>query len=574
VIFLIYQGIAASQGFAIGEVFHYVPFDPIISERTINEADVEENIKAYNAICDKARQEIYEIIEQMEGSDSDKLKIFSAHIEIVSDIAINEDVYEHIRENLYSPDYALNLVYDKYIKIISKSKDPIIRERAADLKDVKLRLLRLWLKVCDINLSGLKKPVIVVAKDLTPSDTATMKKENVLAIITEDGGITSHTAILAKSFGIPAVLGIPNIMQELKPSDTVVVDAVEGQIITGATQEEIDSYTVKQNEFKVRIAEIKKYFSKEPLTADNIRIDITLNIGSVSEQELACKDYTDGVGLFRTEFLYMKNEYLPSEDEQFEAYKKVLETYGGKPVIIRTLDIGGDKKLHCMDLPKEDNPFLGLRALRLCFDNIHIFKTQLRALYRASMYGNLWIMFPMVGSLGDLRFAKKIIEEVKIELAANGYQFNSGVKIGIMIEIPSIAMMADIVASEVDFASIGSNDLCQYLIAVDRLNPRVAQYYQSYHPALFRVIGSVVRAFNEQGKPISICGELGGEPLATPVLIGLGLRKLSMNESSIAAVKKQVSVLNIHKAERMAKTVLDLATAAQVEAFLKSEAVP
>jgi phosphotransferase system enzyme I (PtsI) len=474
---LIYQGIPASEGIASGEVFHYVPFEPVIAEKYIKESEVEDNIRAYNEVCDKARKEIYEIIDQMSDSEPDKLKIFAAHIEIVSDVAMNEDIYEHIRNNLYSPDYAISVVYDKYIKIISKSKDPLIRERASDLKDVKHRLLRIWYKVCDINLSNLQKPSIIVTNDLSPSDTATMKRENVLAIITETGGTTSHSAILARSYEIPAVLGISNITKLLKSSEKVIVDAIEGKVIANPSQEEIDFYSARQTEFNIKREEIKKYYAIEPYTADNIRIDITLNIGSASDQELAHKDYTDGVGLFRTEFLYMKHDYLPSEDEQFEAYKKVLKAYGDKPVIIRTLDVGGDKKLHCLDLPKEDNPFLGLRALRLCFDKIHIFKTQLRALYRASMFGNLWIMFPMVGSLGDLRFAKKIIEEVKVELAADGYLYRHDVKVGIMIEIPSIAVMADIVASEVDFASIGTNDLCQYLTAVDRLNPKVAQYY-------------------------------------------------------------------------------------------------
>ncbi len=567
-----YSGIVASEGIAIGEVFHYEPFVPDISEKTIDAVDVDENVKSYEAICDKAKQELQEIIDQMSQSDPDKLKIFSAHMEIVSDIAINEEIRDCIANELYSPDYAINLVYEKYIKVISRSKDPLIRERAADLKDVKLRLLRLWFNVRDTSLSDLKKPVIVVANDLSPSDTATMKRENVLAILTEVGGITSHTAILAKSCGIPAILGIPNIMKVLKPSETVIVDATEGKVLTNPDQNEIDHYTAKKNEFRIKKEEVNRFFSIEPFTADGIRIEIALNIGSSSDHELAHRDYTDGVGLFRTEFLYMKHEYLPTEEEQFEEYKKVLQAYGDKPVIIRTLDVGGDKKLPCLELPKEDNPFLGLRALRLCFDNLHMFKTQLRALYRASIYGNLWIMFPMVGSLEDFRLAKKITEEVKAELAAEGYEYRNDVKIGIMVEIPSIAMMADKVASEVDFASMGTNDLCQYLTAVDRLNPKVAQYYQVYHPALFRVIGNVARAFREQGKSISICGELSGDPLVTPLLIGLGIRKLSMNESSIAAVKKQISVLNMQRAERIAKTVLELETAGEVEAFLKSEA--
>lgn len=567
---LIFQGNAVSRGYAVGEVLRYVPFKAVVTENQIEKGDVEDSIRLYESILEAGRMELSAIMESM-SYDPDKMKIFQAHIDILDDIAINEDIRDHIQNDLYSPEYALDIVYDKYIRILSRAKDELIRERVADLLDVKNRLLRIYFKVPNTNLSNLGKPVIIVANDLFPSDTATMDRENVLAILTEIGGITSHTAILAKSYEIPAILGISNIMQTLKPGEKVIVDAVSGWVITEATQAQLDEYAAKQEAFEFEKEQNAKYLGIEPFTSDNIRIDVTLNIGSAQEHDLAFTDVTDGVGLFRTEFLYMKGNALPTEDEQYEVYKKVLEAYGDKPVIIRTLDVGGDKKLECIEMPTEDNPFLGLRALRLCFDQMHIFKEQLRALYRASVHGNLWIMFPMVGSIGDIRFAKRVLEEVKHELISEGYSYSDNVKIGIMIEIPSIAIMADVAAAEVDFASIGTNDLCQYLTAVDRLNPKVADYYQSYHPAMFRVIKNVIAAFSAQGKPVSICGELGGEPLATVILIGLGLRKLSMNSSSLAEVKKKITETNIFKAERMANTVLGLSTAGQVENFLKSE---
>lgn len=326
-----------------------------------------------------------------------------------------------------------------------------------------------------------------------------------------------------------------------------------------------------REEYLKKISDMRQYLPLVPETLDKTRIEVCLNIGSADKSELELESYTDGVGLFRTEFLYMSKKALPEEEEQFRVYKKIVTMYGERPVIIRTLDIGGDKKLDYLELPREDNPFLGLRALRLCFEMKPIFKTQLRALLRAAVYGNLWIMFPMVGSIGDIRFAKQIVEEVKEELREENISCRTDVKVGIMIEIPSIALMADIAASEVDFASIGTNDLCQYLMAVDRLNPSVAKYYQSFHPAMFRLIRQIVEEFGKQKKPVSVCGEMGGNPQAVALLAGLGVRKFSMNASSLASVKKMISQMDICKAERMARTVLELSTAVQVEEYIKSE---
>jgi phosphotransferase system enzyme I (PtsI) len=313
----------------------------------------------------------------------------------------------------------------------------------------------------------------------------------------------------------------------------------------------------------------RKFISVQPLMADGTRIDIGLNIGSSSPAALEGAKYTDMVGLFRTEFLYMEKPALPDEQEQFEAYKKILREYAPRPVTIRTLDIGGDKTLECMNMPREDNPFLGNRALRLCFDKPNIFKTQIRALLRASVHGSLWIMLPMVGSIDDIRRAKSMIDDVRVELDREDIACSSETRIGIMVEIPSIALIADIAAQEVDFASIGTNDLCQYLTATDRLNPYVSGYYQSYHPAMFRIIGHVVEEFDKAGKPICVCGEMGGDKLAVPVLVGLGLRKLSMGISSVAGIKRVLSTLTMEHAARLADAVKNMPTAADVESYLK-----
>jgi phosphotransferase system enzyme I (PtsI) len=328
-------------------------------------------------------------------------------------------------------------------------------------------------------------------------------------------------------------------------------------------------YRRKREEYLSCVKMLEQYLDRPAVTKDGRRIEIGLNIGSREEDMDSRRKYVDMVGLFRTEFMYMNSDYLPTEEQQFEAYMKILITFGKKPVILRTLDIGGDKALPCLALPKEENPFLGKRALRLCFDRPELFKTQLRAALRASIYGNLWIMFPMVGSMDDLRRAKKILEEVKQELAEEKIAFSKEVKAGIMIEIPSIAIMAEKAAKEVDFASIGTNDLCQYLLAADRINPEVAGYYQSYHPALFSLIGHVAAEFHKAGKPICICGELGGDELAVPVLVGLGMDRLSMNFSSVAKIKKLLSEMTIQQMQAYAQAVTGMDTAAEAEEYLR-----
>lgn len=566
-----YTGNPVSYGIACGEAYLYEPFKPQIEEVTIQQCQTEDCCKRYLKIKEQAKLELEAICAALATDDPEKAKIFNAHIDILFDEAIDEDIMETINCDLLSPEVAIQTVYDKYIRMLSKAKDPLIQERAADLKDVRSRLLRIWFDVPEKNLASLDRPVIVVAHDLFPSDTATLDRKNVLAIVTEIGGPTSHSAIIAKSYEIPALLGVPDIMSQLKEGETIIVDAIKGDLFTQPDQEQLALYGKKREEYLAKMAEIKKFKYVQPVTRDGVRIEVELNIGSASHAELAGADCTDGVGLFRSEFLYMGRPQLPSEEEQLSVYSTALATFGDRPVILRTLDIGGDKTLDSMQLPKEDNPFLGLRALRLCFDNLPVFKTQLRAAMRAGVQGNLWVMFPMVGSIEDIRNAKAVVQQVKDELTAEGLPFNPNVKLGIMVEIPSIAMVADLAAKEADFASIGTNDLCQYLTAVDRLNPSVSKYYQSYHPAMFRLIGQVVKAFRAEGKPVGVCGEMGGDPLAAAVLIGLGMRQLSMGVASVPRIKKLVTGLDIPRAEAIANKVCALATAAEVEAYLKEE---
>lgn len=566
-----YKGTPVSNGIACGEAFIYTPFKPVIVERTIESGEREAALSQYSELKAKTQTELEAIVERMKQIDEDKAEIFIAHCGILNDVAMDEEIQELITDSLMAPECAVDVIYEKYIQVLSSLDDPILKERADDIKDVKRRMMRIWFNVESLNLADMDRPSIIFAHDLLPSDTATLNRDMALAIVAEVGGSTSHSAILARSYGIPAVLGVEGIMSAVEQGAEVIVDAVEGIIITEPADGQKAEYAEKREQYTKYMNEVKKYIDIEPVMKDGKRVNVCLNIGSAEEGELAGEKYTDGVGLFRSEFLYMEGSELPDEETQYNSYKKAAETFGGREVILRTLDIGGDKTLEAMELPKEDNPFLGLRALRLCFEKKDIFKTQLRAALRAGVYGNLSIMLPMVGSVDDIRRAREIINEAKAELKAEGVEYNDGIRVGIMVEIPSIALAADLAAKEVDFASIGTNDLCQYLTAVDRLNPRVGQYYQSYHPSMFRLIGHVCDCFAKEGKPVSVCGEMGGDSLAAPALIGLGVNKLSMGISSVAQVKMVIASLTQAKAKEIADRVREMATAAEIEAYLKNE---
>lgn len=568
---MVIKGTPVSPGIAIGEVYLFQPFVPDIRKENIAQDEVEAHIKKYLGAKQAAEAELAHIVSRLQQDEPDKAAIFEAHQAILTDATLDEEIIEMVTNELSSGDYAILKVYDRYIELFENLEDALIRERAADLRDVRSRLLRCWAGVEEKNLATLERDAIVVAEDLFPSDTATLNRKKVLAILTEVGGPTSHSAIIARGYEIPAILGIPNVLACLRQGGTVIVDALQGIVIVDPTPEELAEYTNKREAYRKKDTETKEFLSAQPMTADGVRVDIQLNIGSAGKEELDGSRYTDGVGLFRTEFLYMGRAQLPSEEEQYLSYRRVLEAYGERPVILRTLDIGGDKQLKSMPFPKEDNPFLGNRALRLCFTYPELFRTQLRAALRAALHGNLWIMLPMVASLDDIRRAKAMIEEAKAELRKEGIPFGTAYKLGIMVEIPSIALIADLAAQEVDFASIGSNDLCQYLTAVDRMNPALMDYYQSYHPAMFRLIGYVVEQFQRFHKPVGVCGELGGDPLAAAVLVGLGMRKLSMGLASVAPIKKLLSGLTVQKAEELANAVKALSTADEVKAYLVSE---
>ena len=563
------KGNPISRGIALGKLYIYQAFTPDVHEAYCEAGQEHEQFHKFNQALQTAGEELDKIVVSLTADSPDKAKIFTAHKEILYDEEVADQVEEMILNSRAMPDYAVDMVFTQFAELLSQVDDPLIAARATDLLDVRNRVLRILQGEEEHNLSSLTEEVIIVAHDLLPSDTATLDREKVLGIITEVGGETSHTAIIARSYKIPAVLGVPEATKILKNDQFVVLDALEGKVLMAPDDATVEEYELKYAEFEKNEVEANKYLDKPSITASGEKFSIGLNIGSDEPNESI--KFGDFIGLFRTEFLYMESDHMPTEEEQFKAYKRVLANAQGKPVTLRTLDIGGDKSLKYMVLPQEDNPFLGNRALRLCLSQPDLFKTQLRAALRASAFGELEIMFPMVGTIDDIRNAKAVVEEVKTELRSEEIPFNENIKVGIMIEIPSIALMADAAASEVDFASVGTNDLTQYTHAVDRMNADLVDYFQSMSPAMFRLLGNVFSEFNKAGKPISVCGELAGDPAGAIVLIGLGLRKLSMNGANIAHVKQTVSKFTLDEMEAIADKAKAKATQEEVVDFLEEQ---
>ena len=565
----ILKGNPVSRGIALAKVYVYKAFKADVHESYFEAGQEAAKFKQFTDAVAAAEAELDTIVASLSVESPEKAKIFTAHIEILNDEEVAEEVKDMIYSSKAMPDYAVDMVFTEFAILLEKAKDSLIAARAADLRDVRNRVLRILKGEKEQNLANLREKVVVVAHDLLPSDTATLDRSHVMGIVTEVGGATSHTAIIARSYKIPAVLGVPEATEIMQNGDMIVLDALKGQVLLEPERATISEYEVKLEEFLKSEKQTAEYLGRIPLVASGERFSVGLNIGSIEPDEGF--KYVDFVGLFRTEFLYMESEHMPTEDEQFAAYKKVLANAMGNPVTLRTLDIGGDKSLRYLVLPKEDNPFLGNRALRLCLDMPDMFRTQLRAALRASAFGPMQIMFPMVGTIDDVRAGNAAVEAVKAELRAEGIPFDEKIKVGIMIEIPSIAMIADLAAKETDFASVGTNDLTQYLHAVDRMNPKLITYYQSSSPAMFRILGKIFKEYNEANKQVSVCGELAGEQLAAIVLFGLGLRKFSMNASNIAHVKRMLSLFTLAETEEIAEKVVNMDTQADVEAFLKAE---
>lgn len=562
-------GKPVSIGIIAGEVLKYRPFQACIRQTPLEPTEVDSALKQYDATKQAAKAELDLLEERIAKEDPEKAKLIQAHREVLLDPAMDEEIRALIQGHT-APDAAVESVYCNYIDILGRSRNEMMRERASDLRDVKGRLLRCWAGEPECNLAALEKPVIIVADDLYPSDTVSMDRERVLGIVTQVGGSTSHTAIIARSYDIPAVLGLADAMLLLEDGEHIILDAEKGELITQPTQRELEEYAIAAERVKKQQEETKAFLTTEPVTLDGSHVDVMLNVGAANDFELSSARYADGCGLFRTEFLYLNADHQPTEEEQFQIYRKVLLAFEGKPVTLRTLDIGGDKQVACIERQHESNPFLGVRGIRLCFLHEDMFRVQIRAILRASIYGKLQVMLPMISSLDEVRQAKALFAEEGAALDKAGIPWDRKIAIGIMVEVPSIALISDLIADEVDFVSVGTNDLCQYLTASDRLNAAVKSCHQDYHPAMFRMLGAIAKAFQAAGKPVSICGELGGDPVAIPALLGLGIRKFSMGSTALARVKRVVRSLRLEEAQELAQQVQMMKTQCEIQAHLES----
>ncbi|MGD6875550.1 phosphoenolpyruvate--protein phosphotransferase [Bacillus infantis] len=562
------QGIAASSGIAIAKAYRLVEPDLSFSKKTVEDADNE--VGRFQQALATSKSELEAIREKAEKDlGADKAAIFDAHLLVLSDPELISPIEDKIKTEKVNAEQALKETADMFVSMFEQMDNEYMKERAADIRDVTKRVLSHLLGVQVVNPSMIAEEVIIIAEDLTPSDTAQLNRQFVKGFTTDIGGRTSHSAIMARSMEIPAVVGTKTATEEIQNGDMVIVDGLTGQVHVNPTPEAIESYKEQNAAFEAQKAEWAKLVNEKTVSADGHHVELAANIGTPKDLKGVINNGGEAVGLYRTEFLYMGRDQLPTEEEQFEAYKAVLEGMEGNPVVVRTLDIGGDKELPYLNLPKEMNPFLGFRAIRLCLEEQDIFRTQLRALLRASSYGNLKIMFPMIATLDEFRQGKAILEEEKQKLSSEGVKTADKIELGIMVEIPSTAVLADQFAKEVDFFSIGTNDLIQYTMAADRMNERVSYLYQPYNPAILRLVKMVIDAAHKEGKWAGMCGEMAGDETAIPLLLGLGLDEFSMSATSILKARSQILRLSREEMKELAEKALQMGTAEEVVAAVK-----
>lgn len=564
------QGIAASDGIAIAKV--YTLTEP---DLTVTKVTVEDSEKEVSRLDDALAASIkdVELIKEtaLKNLGEEEAQVFDAHLMVLSDPELIGQVKDNITSNKVNAESALKEVTDMFISIFAGMEDnPYMQERAADIRDVSKRILAHLLGVKIPSPATIKDEVIIVAADLTPSDTAQLNRQYVKAFVTDIGGRTSHSAIMARSLEIPAIVGTKEVTSIAKDGDIIIVDGLSGDVFLNPSEEVVAEYRAKAEAFAAQQAEWEKLKDSKTYTKDGHQVELAANIGTPKDLEGVVNNGAEGVGLYRTEFLYMDSHEMPTEEDQFEAYKAVLEGMNGKPVVVRTMDIGGDKELPYLPLPHEMNPFLGYRAIRISLNEPEMFRTQLRALLRASVYGKLRIMFPMIATLNDFRGAKALLEEEKAKLIAEGVAVSDDIQVGIMIEIPAAAVLAHQFAKEVDFFSIGTNDLIQYTMAADRMNERVSYLYQPYNPSILTLIKHVIDSAHKEGKWAGMCGEMAGDQTAVPLLVGLGLDEFSMSASSVLKTRSLIAKLTLSDMQALAdKAINECATVQEVEALVK-----
>ena len=564
-----FKGIAASNGVAIAKAYLLVDPDLSFTKTTITDVTAEQ-ARVDDAL--KAASADVEIIKRKAEKNlgADEAQVFEAHLMVLSDPEMSGAFKQKIADDKVNAETAVKEVTDMYISMFEAMTDnAYMQERAADIRDVTKRILSHLLQVTLPNPALIDEEVVLVSKDLTPSDTAQLDRQFVKGILTDLGGRTAHASIMARTLEIPAVVGSDVATQEVTDGVTVIVDGLTGDVIVDPDADTLATYQQKAADYSAQRAEWALLKDQQSVSADGKTFVVGANIGSPKDMAAVLENGSEGVGLYRTEFLYMESDHLPTEDEQFEAYKAVVEKMAGKPVTVRTMDIGGDKHLSYWKLPDEENPFLGYRAIRISLDQTEIFRTQLRALLRASAYGNLWIMFPMIATLAEFRAAKKLYLEERAKLENDGVAMGE-VKLGIMIEIPAAAVLADKFAKELDFFSIGTNDLIGYTMAADRGNDKVAYLYQPYNPSILRLINNVIEAAHKEGKFVAMCGEMAGDPVAVPVLMGMGLDEFSMSAPSVLQTRSLMKKLNTADMKLLAEKALDAETNDEVIALVEA----
>ena len=565
-----FQGTNASSGIGIGKAVIVEEVNLVIKRETV--ADAAAEVARFKGALDRTMKETEEMAADLATRVGEKeAEIMNGHLMLLMDPMLTGEVENLISGEQICGEYAIEQVFNMYANVFASMDDELMQQRATDMRDLKTRLQKVMMGVASVNIATLPAGTILVAKDLTPSMTAGINPQNVMGIVTELGGKTSHSAILARALEIPAVVAVTGFMEHVKNGDDVVLDGSTGVVYVNPDPALAAEYQGKREAFLKEKKELEQYIGKPTITRDGVSVELVANIGKPEDVDKVLQYDGEGVGLFRTEFLVMDRDCMPTEDEQFEAYKTVAEKLNGKPVIIRTLDIGGDKEIPYMGLTKDENPFLGYRAIRLCLDRKDdIYRPQLRALLRASAYGNIKIMIPMVTCLDELREAKALIEEIKAELTEKGIAFNKEIQVGIMVETAAASLMADVFAKEADFFSIGTNDLTQYTMSVDRGNEKISYLYSTFNPAVLRSIRHVITCAREAGIMVGMCGEAASDPLMIPLLLAFGLNEFSMSASAILRSRKMITEYSTETLKDVAERAMMFTTAKEVEEYMKA----
>jgi len=564
----ILKGIPASSGISIGPV-HILGREEIsVSKRSISEADIAGEIVRFEEALIQTHKELIALQKKVSAElNQEQAQIFDAHLLVLEDRMLIEEVISRVKKEKVNVEYIFHEVIKKYINVFSRMEDEYLRERIADINDVSKRVMRILCGKKKKSLSDFQEPVIVVAHDLSPSDTAAMHRKNIIGFVTDVGGKTSHTAIMAKSFEIPAVVGVEVATSKIGEDDTIIIDGISGVVIINPDEKTIAQYNQARQKIKAQDEAFISLKSLSAQTIDGRLVELAANIELPEEIPFVLEHGAEGIGLYRTEYFYMNRRDLPSEEEHYEAYKFVAQKMQPYPVIIRTLDLGGDKFISQLQVPRDMLPFLGWRAIRFCLARPDIFKVQLRALLRASIHGKIKIMYPMISGVEEMRQANQMLEDVKNELRAKKIAFDEDMEVGAMIEVPSAAITADLIAKEADFFSIGTNDLIQYSIAVDRTNEKVAYLYEPSHPAVLRLIKNIIDSGHRNNIWVGMCGEMSGDPMFALILLGMGLDEFSMPSRMILPIKQLVRCINMDDARKITEAALDLSTGKEVDEF-------